>query len=123
MDTPSRKISNPPPVKLLVGSILLGVAILGTIFFAVFYTGQNIVNARMPGIITEKTYTPSAPERQITIGDAGLVAQDKDGEYVLMVEVSLPDGTKRNFKVWVDKTRYEALKVGDSFDVGPYVVE
>ena len=30
--------------------------------------------------------------------------------------------TMKNYHVWVDRKRYDALEVGDSFDVGPYLV-
>jgi hypothetical protein len=39
------------------------------------------------------------------------------------VEVLQKDGTQKPYTVWLnDKKRYDAIKVGDNFDVGPYLV-
>ena len=76
----------------------------------------------MTGRIVAKEFVPSA-EHQVTLGrKGGLTPQESAGEYILTVEVPMTDGTKKPYYVWVDKKRYEALKIGDSFDVGPYLV-
>ena len=65
-----------------------------------------------------------APEQQVTIDRKGaLSASESSGEYILTVEVTMDDKTtKKPYDVWVDKRRYEAVKIGDAFDVGPYLV-
>jgi hypothetical protein len=40
------------------------------------------------------------------------------------VEVPQSDGTKKTYTVeLMKKDQYDAIKVGDSFDVGPYLVK
>ena len=52
-----------------------------------------------------------------------LSAGESSGEYILTVEVATDDKrTKKPYDVWVNKKRYEAVKIGDAFDVGPYLV-
>ena len=77
----------------------------------------------MTGRVVAKEFIP-APEQQVTIGrQGGLSATESSGEYILTVEVTTDDKrTKKPYDVWVDKRRYEAVKIGDSFDVGPYLV-
>jgi hypothetical protein len=42
---------------------------------------------------------------------------------VITVEVLQKDGTQKSYTVWLnDKMRYDSIKVGDNFDVGPYLV-
>jgi dephospho-CoA kinase len=44
-------------------------------------------------------------------------------DYIITVEVLQKDGSKKSYTVWLnDKARYDAVKVGDNFDVGPYLV-
>jgi hypothetical protein len=79
----------------------------------------------MTGTIVAKEFKPlENPENQITLNkDKSLRTDRVDGDYIITVEVPQKDGTKRAFTVWLnDKTRYDALQVGDSFDVGPYLV-
>jgi hypothetical protein len=46
-----------------------------------------------------------------------------DGDYVIQVEVPQSDGSKKTFTVWLnDKSKYEAIQVGDRYDVGPALV-
>jgi len=87
--------------------------------------GSGITDAKMTGIVVAKEFKPMAePEQQITIHKGGDVRSDRvDGEYVITVEVLLKDGVKKTYTVWLnDKARYDAVKVGDNFDVGPYLV-
>ena len=87
--------------------------------------GSGITDAKMTGVVVAKEFKPMAePEQQITIHKGGDVRSDRvDGEYVITVEVSLKDGVKKSYTVWLnDKARYDAVKVGDNFDVGPYLV-
>ena len=87
--------------------------------------GSGIFDAKMTGIVVAKDFKPMAePEKQITIHKGGDVRSDKvDGDYTITVQVLQKDGTQKSFTVWLnDKTRYDAIKVGDNFDVGPYLV-
>lgn len=87
--------------------------------------GSGITDAKMTGIVVAKEFKPMAePEQQITIHKGGDVRSDRvDGEYIITVEVARKDGVKKSYTVWLnDKVRYDALKVGDNFDVGPYLV-
>lgn len=88
--------------------------------------GSGISDAKMTGTVVAKDFKPmSEPEKQITIHKSGEVRSDKvDGDYIITVEVLQKDGTWKSYNVWLnDKTRYEAVKVGDNFDVGPYLVK
>lgn len=107
--------------KVIASAVLIGIFLFGFVALATWHLFSESKNARMAGIVVTKEFIP-APERQITVGTDGTVnAQDKDGEYILTVEVD-EKGVKKPYKVWLDKTRYEAINVGDNFDVGPYLV-
>ena len=44
---------------------------------------------------------------------------------VALITVAVPQktGEAKNYLVWInDKKRFEALKIGDAFDVGPYLI-
>lgn len=120
----SRVVKPHTPVRLVVTAVLIGVIVLGFIFFAVFQSGRGITEARMRGIVVAKDFTPQA-ERQIILGRDGAVdARDREGEFLLKVEVKQEDGTVKTYDVWIQtREQYEAIKVGDTFDVGPYLVK
>jgi len=125
MSTPNRVVKTKVPARVILSATLIGVAVVGFIIFAVWQSGRGITDARMRGIIISKQFEPyPEPEREITLNRSGTVsAQTTKGEYLIAVEVPQRDGTKKTFNVWLnDKERYDAVKVGDSFDVGPYVV-
>ena len=108
-------------IKAVAGGLL----ILAFILFAVWQMGAGISDAKMTGIVVAKDFKPMAePEKQITIHKSGDVRSDRvEGEYVLTVEVLQKDGTQKPYTVWLnDKTRYDSIKVGDNFDIGPYLV-
>ncbi len=110
-------------LALIVGSVAIAVAVVAFILFAIWESGRGIKEARMTGTIVTKEFV-SSPERQITLTRQGAVnARETDGDYIITVEVVMPDGTKKPFNVWLSKQRYEAVKEGDSFDVGPYLVK
>jgi len=113
------------PLRLVLSVIAIAVGIVGFVSFAVFESGSAIRAARVSGIVAGKEFNPApAPEDQITLGrDGSLAARTVDGDYVITVEVKQADGTMKLFRVWLDKTRYDNIKVGDPFDVGPYLVE
>ncbi len=125
MSTPNRVVKTKVPVRVIVSATLIGVVVAGFIIFAVWQSGRGITDARMRGTIISKEFEPyPEPEREITLNRSGTVsAQTTKGEYLIAVEVPQRDGTKKTFNVWLnDKQRYDAVQVGDSFDVGPYVV-
>ncbi|NDG69871.1 MAG: hypothetical protein EBY32_00965 [Proteobacteria bacterium] len=108
-------------IKAFAGGLL----VLAFILFAVWQMGSGITDAKMTGIVVAKDFKPMAePEKQITIHKGGDVRSDKvDGDYIITVEVLQKDGTKKSYTVWLnEKARYDSVKVGDNFDVGPYLV-
>ena len=110
------------PARVIVTAIFIGLFVLGFIIFAIWYSGAGISNARMSGIVVAKEFAPQA-EQQITLGGQGGVrASEKAGDYILTVAVPQPDGTKKEFRVWLGQALYDSVKEGDSFDVGPYLV-
>ncbi len=113
---------NTPP-RVIVAAVLIALFVLGFILFAVFQSGRSITDARMRGIVVAKEFTPQ-PERQIILGREGSVsARNQEGEYLLKVEVTQTDGSKEIYDVWIQKKeQYDGIKIGDSFDVGPYLV-
>lgn len=118
----SRVIRTKTPARVVVAAALIGVFLVGFLVLAIWQSGSAIERARMTGRVVAKEFIPS-PEHQVTLGrKGGLRAAESQGEYILTVEVPADNGTKRPYNVWVDKKRYEAVKIGDSFDVGPYLV-
>ena len=125
MSTPNRVVKTELPARVIVSAVLIGLLVVGFILFAVWQSGRGITQARMRGVIVSKEFRPSPePERQITLNRSGTVsAQVSDGEYLITVEVPQKDGSKKTYNVWLnDKRRYDAVKPGDAFDVGPYLV-
>ena len=108
------------PLRLIVVLSLGAVLLLGGIFFAIWYSGNQIADAKMAGIITKKEFTPQ-PEQQVILGKDSLTAREKAGEYFLTVEVRSRQGETNSYNVWVGKELYDSLKVGDPFLVGPYL--
>ena len=117
-----RVIETRNPARVIVAAVLIGLFLVGFIVLAVWQSATQIEKARMTGQIVAKEFVPGG-ERQVTLGrKGGLTAQESEGDYILTVEVIAAGGTKKPYNVWVDKKRYDALKIGDSFDVGPYLV-
>jgi len=120
-----RTIKNSPPAPLVIKAVALGALALGVILFSIWQFGSSISSAKMTGTIVAKEYRPfAASENQITLNRDGSVRSDQvDGEYLITVEVPQAGGEKKTFTVWLNsKERYDAVQIGDSFDVGPYVV-
>lgn len=114
-----RTIKSKNSPRTILAAIGIGVLLMGFIVYAILSSGAGIRDARMSGVLVAKEFTPQ-PERQITLGTTGtLKTKDTDGEYLLTVEVPKVGGKK--FTVWVNKRLYDSLKVGDAFDVGPYL--
>jgi len=125
-DKTKRVIKVQIPISTWVKSILIGVGAFAFIVFAIWQTGKPIVDAKMTGTVVSKEFKPLAQaERQITLNRDGAVRTDNvDGEYIITVEVLLKDGSKKTFTVWLnDQKRYDFTNVGDTFDVGPYLVK
>jgi hypothetical protein len=118
----SRAFKARHPARVIVAAASIGLFLVGFLALAIWQSGTQIDKARMTGQIVAKEFVPR-PEHQVTLGRrGGLTAQESEGDYVLTVEVVVSGGTKKPYNVWVNKKRYDALKVGDSFDVGPYLV-
>lgn len=125
MSTPNRVVKTKIPARVIVSATLIGLFVVGFIIVAVWQSGRGIADARMRGTVVSKEYRPNpAPERQVTLTRSGVLsAKDATGEYVITVDVPQRDGSKRTFTVWLnDKQRFEAVNVGDAFDVGPFLV-
>ncbi len=113
------------PFKLIVGVVLLGIIVTGFLVFALRSTQGIISDATMRGTVVSKEFIPAATEeKQITLGsDGSLNTSTSEGDFILMVEVPQADGTKVPYKIWMpDRAQYDAIEVGDSFDVGPRLV-
>jgi hypothetical protein len=118
----SRTISAKNPPRVIAAAVLLGLFIIGFIVLAIWHSGAQIDKARMTGRIIAKEFVP-APEHQVSLSRrGGLAAEKSEGDFILTVEVMANGRTGKNYHVWVDRKRYDALEVGDSFDVGPYLV-
>jgi len=116
-----RKVEVKTPITRIVGAVGVGVVLLAVVFYAVFSTGRQITDARMRGVITKKEFLPQK-EEQVAFGKGGVVAAEFDGRFLIFVDVKFPDGTNKEFEVDLrDKRRFDAVKVGEEFDVGPYV--
>ena len=113
------------PVSLWIKALTLGAVVFAFILFAVWQAGIPIADAKLTGTIVSKEYKPTEQvDRQITIHRKGSVRSDVvDGEYLITVAVPQKTGEPKNYLVWInDKKRFEALKIGEAFDVGPYLI-
>ena len=118
----SRVVRTRLPVRVMAAAFLIGLFLIGFLVLAVWQSGSAIEKARMTGRVVTKEFIP-APEHQLTVGrKGGLSANQSPGEYILTVEVTTANNTKKLYDVWVDKRRYGGVQIGDSFDVGPYLV-
>jgi hypothetical protein len=125
MEKNSRVVKANIPPRVIATAVFIGVAVFGFIVFAVWQSGTRIADAKMTGVITAKEFRPLAEaENQVTLNRSGAVSSKTvEGEYILTVEVPQKDGSKRVLNVWLnDKARYDAVKVGDSYDCGPAYV-
>ena len=113
------------PARVIVSAVLIGLGVAGFVVFAVWQSVITSDDAKMCGVIISKEFRPLAQaEREITLNRQGSVtSRSVDGDYILTVEVPQKDGTKKAVTVWLnDKARFDAVKVGDPFAVGPYYV-
>lgn len=110
------------PTSAIVGAVIIAGAVVGFIIFATWQTTIGVVDSKKTGTITAKEFQPAA-ERQIIVDrKGGLTTEFKDGYYFLTVEVPQGQTNKKYYVEMPDKQSYEKLKVGDSFDVGPYLI-
>ena len=108
--------TDPDRKRILFLGIVIAVAVLAAIVLATMSLNRTMQSSgAFTGKIIAKEFTPE-PAREITIGAGGLRGTDVAGEYLLKVET--PDKS-RVFNVWVDRTVYEELKVGDDYYVIP----
>ena len=125
MSLPNRVVKTKVPARVIISAVLIGVSVVGFILYAAWESGRGLHEARLTGVIVTKEFQPyPEPERQITLNRGGTVsARTSDGQYLISVDVPQGDGSKKTYNVWLnDKGRYDAVKVGDSFDVGPYLI-
>ncbi|MBU3664826.1 MAG: hypothetical protein FGM15_02970 [Chthoniobacterales bacterium] len=107
---------DPHRAKILWGGIILAVVVLGFFVWATLYLdSSNKSSGAFTGKIVAMEFTPQ-PAQEITVGSGGLQSTRIEGEYLLKVQT--PDGS-RVFNVWVDKSAYDAVKVGDDYFVVP----
>lgn len=117
-----RTVKTKTPVRLIVMACAIGAAVLFFITFAVWQSGTQIFDARKTGTIIKKEFI-AEPEEQIILQKQGQVtARQKDGQYILTVEVKGRDGVTKTYNVYLNKNQYDAVNVGDSYDVGPALV-
>lgn len=111
------------PARVVVSAVAIGLGVFAFIVFAVWQSGADIKNARMTGVIVRKEFVPGPREKQIIIGrDRSFEAHEKEGDYILTVDVTKPDGSKEPYKVFLfDKKQFDSYEVGQQFDVGPYL--
>lgn len=119
----SRVFKAKTPIGVIVSAALIAGAVVGFIVFATWQTTIGVVDSKKTGTIAKKEFYPS-PEKQIVVDRKGnLTTEVKDGEYILRVEVPERNGPTKTYTVWMpDKASYDAVKVGDQYDVGPYII-
>ena len=123
MASDPRTVKVKTPVRLIVMACAIGAAVLFFIIFAVWQSRTQIVDARKTGTIVKKEFI-AEPEEQIILQKQGQVtARQKDGQYILTVEVKGRDGVTKTYNVYLNKKQYDAVNVGDSYDVGPALVK
>lgn len=107
---------DPQRTRILWMGIAIAIAVLTAIVLATMSLNRTMKSTgAFTGRVIAKEFTPE-PAQEITVGAGGLQSTRVDGEFVLQVET--PDG-KRIFNVWVDKTVYEEVQVGDDYYVIP----
>lgn len=123
---PDRKISTPLPWRVIIQAVAIAVAVTAFVIVAIYETGRGIRDAKLTGTVTAKEFVPaSQAEKQITLSRDGTVAiQNYEGDFILTVDVRMPNGEEKQFRVWMPtREQFEKIQVGDRFDVGPYLVK
>lgn len=122
----NRKFKPHTPPAVIIKAVIIAVVVTGFVVAAIYETGRGIREAKLTGVIVNKQFVPAEyNEQQITLSREGDIAvRNVEGDFILEVEVNHPKEGKKLYRVWLpDRARYETLKVGDSFDVGPYLVK
>jgi len=125
MVTPNRTIKSRLSPRVVVTSVLIAFFTLGFVLLAIWQTNSMITEAKKSGIIVAKTFEPFAQaEREITLNRDGQVSSElREGRYEITVEVPQVGGAPTPYIVLLPlKSQYDAVKIGDRFDVGPYLV-
>lgn len=124
--TQNREFKPHTPPAVVIKAVLIAVVVTGFVVAAIYEAGRGIREARLTGTVVSKEFVPAGKEeQQITLfRDGEIAVKNVEGDFILNVEVKMPEGGTRQFRVWLpDRARYEAISVGDSFDVGPYLVK
>ncbi len=107
---------DPDRTRILWTGILVALVVLAAIAMATLSLNRTMKSTgAFTGKIIAKEFRPE-PAREITVGQGGLQSTRVEGEYLLQVET--PDGEKV-YNVWVDRTVYEEVEVGDDHYVIP----
>lgn len=112
------------PLRVIIPAVLIACAVAGFIIFATWQSTVGVVESKKTGTITKKEFVP-LQEKQIIVDRRGqLTTQFKEGDYILTVDVPGNDGkSSKQYHVWLpDKASYDAVKVGDRYDVGPALI-
>jgi len=121
------------PTKDIVKAVLMSVLGVAIVIGGIVLLNDRMANARKRGVIVEKRFEPfEHREQRIEIGKEGFRQTISDGKYIIMVEVP-PPWPQRWFGLGESRLihvsfpddqaeRFEQLKLGDKFDVGPYLV-
>ena len=114
--TQPKVFRDPDRGRILLLGIVIAVAVLTAIVLATLSLDRTMKSSgAFTGKIIAKEFTP-APAQEISVGSGGLQSTRIEGEYLLKVET--PDRS-RVFNVWVDRTVYEEVDVGDDYYVIP----
>ena len=117
-----RTVKVKTPVRLIVTACAIGGVLLFFILFAVWQSGTQIIDARKTGKITKKEFVPLQEEQIVLQKQGQVTARKKDGDYILTVDVTGRDGAVKTYNVYLNKSQYDAVNVGDNYDVGPALV-
>lgn len=115
------KIKTRTPVRLIVGLTLFGVLLLGSIIGLTLYFLISFDEARLRGVVVDKQFI-AEPERRIILGERGLITRDRSGDHIITVEVRREGEEPQRFNVWLDEESFNLISIGDTFDVGPFLV-
>jgi hypothetical protein len=119
----SRVFKPKTSLRLIIGVAVGGIFLLAFIFFATWSSMHEINEAKMTGVVMSKKFTPAA-EQLISMGKGGFVSQNKKGNFSITVDVAQKSGPPKEYIVDnLGEEDYNKLKVGDKFDVGPYLIQ
>jgi hypothetical protein len=116
-----RTVNSRPPIFSIIAIVLGCILLLGAIVFATTYWNRTFVDARMTGVIIEKSHTDE-PRAEVTFGTEGVRATSASGVFTFTVRVRDREGETNDYTVWVPEVMFHQFEVGDTFDVGPYLV-